>query len=262
MDSSQEDLFETLSAYVDGELLPDERARVARLVASDESVARQVAILQQMSAGVASLVPNAFFVPMPVPRKAPRRRIGVLVGLCLAASVALSAIASVWWGLDTRGTAQMSFLQDAEQQLVLLHDSWLESRDEGAVSDSRSQGYAELLASSGLVRVRHQRVPLKDGRDIQHSGYIGSKGCRLSLFRMAAEEQMNDGLLVEIAAGNSLMKAQWVLDSTQFVLLARKMDETRFLTIVNAIREFERDSDRNAAGFVAALEEARKPCLA
>jgi hypothetical protein len=262
MNRFREDLFETLCAYVDGELSPDERARVARLVASDEAVARQVAVLQQMSAGVASLAPSAVVVPMPMPKPASRRRFGVLAGIGIAATVAVGAVAAVWWGLDTPQLAQSAALPDAEQDLLSLHDGWIESAGQDTGSASGSHGYAELLASSGLVRVRDQHVRLQDGREIQHAGYLGSNGCKLSLFRLPAQDQINEGLMVEIAAGNSLMKARWTIASTQFVLVARKMDETRFLTIVNTIREFERDRERNANGLVAALEETRRPCLA
>lgn len=262
MNRTREDLFETLCAYVDGELSPDERARVAYLVASDESVARQVAMLQQMSAGVASLAPEVVVVPMPVARPAPRRRFGMLAGIGLAASLALAAGATAWWGLETTQPAQIVTLPDAEKDLLSLHDGWLAEAGVGVEPVPGGHGYAELLASSGLVRVHDQRVWMHDGRDIQHTGYLGSNGCKLSLFRLPAEMLTDRRFTVEIEADHSLMVARWVLESTQFVLLARKMDEKRFLTIVDAIREFERDRDRNADGLVAALEGTRRPCLA
>lgn len=44
--------FETLSAYVDGELSPKEAARVGQAVAADPVLARQVSVLQALRAEI------------------------------------------------------------------------------------------------------------------------------------------------------------------------------------------------------------------
>ena len=56
--AEDEPSFERLSAYVDGELEPQEAAALSRLVAEDPSVARTVAVLQELRAGVSDIPPD------------------------------------------------------------------------------------------------------------------------------------------------------------------------------------------------------------
>ncbi|RVL96319.1 anti-sigma factor family protein, partial [Sinorhizobium meliloti] len=84
-----------LSAYVDGELEPEEASRVARLIASDEAVARRAAKLSEMKAAVAGMAPEIVVVTVPRPRPASRWMLSFAAGAC--ASLLVFAVA--WFGL-------------------------------------------------------------------------------------------------------------------------------------------------------------------
>lgn len=249
--------FRTLSAYVDGELDPAEAARIARLVATDERVAREVARLHEMKEAMADLAPDMVMVHVAAPTK---RRAPVLP-LAAAAMLLAVVLAGVFWavlpnasaGLDERQTALLT-------EAGLRHDAWI-GRGGAAAPVSAAPGFfAPELSAAGLMLAKVEEEVDIAGRPATHAGYAGARGCRLSLFEMSLGDAM-PGVLT-LGAADRLLWASWQTASARYLMVARNMDETRFATIAGVLRsmtENRRSVDREV---VAQLESARQPCRA
>ncbi|MDX6749341.1 hypothetical protein SH611_05945 [Geminicoccaceae bacterium 1502E] len=182
MKQSRPDL-EALGAWLDGELPAVPAAAVARAVAQDRAVAEQVAQLARLKAVLAGerAAPPIVLPPQRRPLLGPRRR-----PLALAAAVALVLLAGapVWLlGHGPEPTAPPAFV-------TVRHQAWAQ----GAGQPPPAAGMV-LAALQGFGRPAHipdlapaglalAGVALLDeaGQPALHAFYLGSRGCRLSLF--------------------------------------------------------------------------------
>lgn len=262
--------FETLSAYVDGELDAAHAARIADLAAGNPAIAQRIAKLHELRAAVGALSPDVVVLPLPrAARSRPASRSGrLLSGWRAAAAGMLLAVglSALGWGLagPDGSLAPGGWLATAVER----HDRWANAPiDRATMVGLADETHAFLLARSGLNLAHRGSWRTEDGRLIVHTGYLGSRGCRLSLFEIARDERAQtagdgteDG--VAITYSNMLLQATWRTAQAEYVLLARKMDETRFAVLARALHETTVTPAEPTATLLARIETARQPCLA
>lgn len=261
---AEDDLnFETLSAYVDGELPADEAARVAQLAASEPRTARRLAALQQLRAGVASVPPE--MTELPQPPAPPRQRGRMAVLGAVAAGMLALALGLGWWTMT--GTGQQRTGQTSFAAMLASHDALQEARNDAApapwpVSAGLSPArMSELMAATGLELVHSEIVTLPDGTRARHSGYLGSRGCRLSLFEIPRGGDAPDLPPTPFSQSDDVLQASWHTDAMRYVMIARDMNSVRFATIADSMRAAAQASARQGRELLATLENARQRCL-
>lgn len=250
--------FETLSAYVDGELDAASAAHIAALAANDPRVAARVSKLHQLRAGVSALAGSDVVVATAVGR-APRGRFGALRWpAALAASlVLLVCAAALWFGTGEVRQGEGGLVAT----LVETHDEWLATGHARlAPAELPESPRSILLAAAGLIQVHADPSLDIGGVQVGHFGYVGANGCRLSLFELPVEMdgEVSDGLWASLESG--LRLADWTSGSTHFIVVARDMNDQRFETVVGALRKATRERGATRE-MIARLESARQPCL-
>jgi anti-sigma factor RsiW len=229
--------FETLNAYVDGELDPGAAAEVARAVAEDAALARELSALSRLRSAVAeSIQVPSLSVP------APRRRSG---GMAVAASIALMAfiagsilVAKLYEAPDT------DWLARAWQ----VHRGW--SVTEATARDGAKlhfTGYAEAmpeayvpdLSASRLTLVHADSVPFTGKRRALLAGYRGTRGCRISLLIFSARSGLGD-VLSSFRDGRDEGYG-WRAGALGYVILSDGMDSNRFRLLAESVRNASRE---------------------
>ena len=257
--------WEELNAYVDGELDTHDSARVARSVATDPTLAEQVAILTRLKAATAESLE-----PVDLPAVKPKRR---LRWYGAAAAVVLMVAAGVGTYVATsprQGDAGLL------QRAAAAHRSWIE-RDEA--DDVREVGAGVLLSSlhrlgpeahvpdlsaSRLTISMVTTVPPSgaDGPAL-HIGYTGTRGCHISLWISPAAGTLGPRL-VERRAG-PVRSFVWRAGSLAYVLINSGMDEGRFSLIARTVHRATLERLPLDAEMRTALRESRAasmPCSA
>jgi len=256
--------FDLLSAYVDGELSPQEAARVARQVATDPELAGQLATLQELRAQVAGLAPDVVMLPQYNAVLPPRgARLSRLRSLAAAISLIAVLAGGLFWAAGQR-PADEADSSRVIARLIESHDAW---RGNGGdrllpvgIASPRTMA---MMAATGLSLVHEEVLQVGPGIDVRHSGYLGANGCRVSLFELPAVAQAPDGQgILELGQGAELLSASWQVGATRFVMIARKMDAVRFATIASSIRSAMDAHHTDESDLMAALEGARQRCLA
>lgn len=262
--------WQTLNAYVDGELDATTAAAVAEAAGDDAAVAEQIATLYQLkgvSHNVAPEAPADLMDLMP-PVPASTRRTPVSI----AAAVAMLAIAlaSIW----------VSFERDSEQTIPAellaragsLHAQWLQS-DVDAKMDTQPTVLLAALSGFGKVpfvpdlsstTLSISRVTVDDSPDgqILHVGYRGTHGCHLSLF--VFEGDAIPSTSQEAVQGSDLARG-WRVNDLGYLLYARGMDRSRFQLISSTVEDATRKNtplDNAAREQLAANKLHSRSCQA
>lgn len=247
--------IETLSAYVDGELTPAAAADVARAAARDRAIAAQIASLREMKAAVADLVP-AVTLEMP---DEPKRWTLALPSMAAAASLAavliLGIILAGYFG--QKPTIPLASIFETH------HRAWTFDHSEvGGLAhvdyDSKRPAVLDLTAAQLGFVGRESFV--YDGKTLDRLGYEGTRGCRLSLFKIP------DDLAIPADAFSSPLHARvWKSGGSSFLLMAQGMAAGRFqelaLVIERAIRS-QRPFDAETRQRLAKSRAASRPCQA
>jgi anti-sigma factor RsiW len=253
--------FDALSAYVDGELPPEQAARVAAAAASDPEVAGQLATLHALRASVSQLKPEVVISPLNAGRPRGRRAMAGRT-LLLAGAAAVVIVAALAWHTRTVPVVDTESPHAAIQPLIDDHDAWIAT----GVSDyrdvaARSEEFKQLLAQAGLDLV-HAVVSVDDGgRLTRHYGFLGSRGCRLSLFESPGAGGAGT-VATAVDADAGLATAAWAVGDVRYVVVARSMSGERFAAVVAALRDATQRGGAPDSYAVAALRNARQPCTA
>ena len=247
--------IETLNAYVDRELPPAEAARVARIAATDARIARQIATLHELRAGVAAMTPRS--VVFPPGRSAPTRG-RARAGLAAALAALVLTLGAGWWSAGPERAAPASA---PLALLVAEYDAW----SEGAVApalprDIASPRMTALMEATGLELVLEDRLEFADGTELSHAGFLGTRDCRVSLFEMPRDAAGAAHPALALHAASNILQASWDSAETRHVLLARDMDRVRFATIADTLREATVTHDADEESLVATLGAARQRC--
>jgi anti-sigma factor RsiW len=260
--------FETLNAYVDGELAPAEAAEVARAVAGDPLLAHQVATLTRLKAAVVeSIELPELDLPAAAPRVARRNwaLAASLAFLLIGGSVLLSRaydlpaaadwLAPAWrahaaWSLPEGGGSAEG---DSRSRLMLQAASF-QRVDRAFVPD--------LTAAKLFVTHISQRDDLL-GRAALVVGYAGTRGCKVTLVVAAAAAPLSDHLArYDDSPGAAYA---WRAGELDYLLLAEGMDAKRFRLVAETVHRISIERLPLDDGTRVALQDSRRrsaPCLA
>jgi anti-sigma factor RsiW len=228
-----EDL-EALNAFVDGELPPDEHARIAARIAAEPALARAHATLAKLRAGIADYAAAA---QAPVLQAQPSRvRWPVAAAAAMVALFAGVALVQLHSARPT-STASVSGAENQAVQPVALG----------------SKPMIPDLSTAGLTLVRVDR-----GADspLDHlvAVYTGPRGCRMELHVRPLDS-------APIVVPQSTHRHEWVDGAAKYELLAFGMPLKRFAVVAEAAERQTRalvGPDRHR------LREARQsapPCV-
>jgi hypothetical protein len=253
-----------LNAYVDGELSPGEAARIALRLAQDPALARKVAELHRLKAGVSGLLDELAPASPPLPAL-PQKRGWSRMATLLATATVAAGIAGALLLFVPRMPAPPDRLvsalaaQNPQEGLIAAHDGW------AAMASADTSGsvvapdwLGELLEANGLRLVLATTVDAGTGGPAEHLGFIGENNCRLSLFLSFADRGTPGDL--SITSESDRFTASWETTDLSVLLVARNMDPLRFTTIATSIHAATRTLNHDRRDLLAAMAGARQTC--
>jgi len=226
--------LERISAYVDGELDPAARAEVLLDATEDPDFARELIAQQRLKGALAGAVPVPD-IALPVP---PRRRRLALAATSIAASlVLLAAAALVGTVYDRRATGDGALaLEDA----IAAHRGWTAQAATPPAGPALRPAAATIgaylpdLSANGLSLGHVSERPGPDGAPMLIAGYVGSRGCRVTLLVHKAAGT-GPGRPVHLEAG-PVLAFSWRADGLDYRLLAEGMAAARFRLVSGSVR--------------------------
>lgn len=261
--------WEEINGYVDGELPPDRAAEIAEAASRDSSLARQIATLTRLRANLHDCVETIDAAEV-LPSRMPRGSSGGRNPL-LATAGGLLALALIV------GSAQLVLRPpDLPDALILaneIHQNWIpktKGRSELTSGEVLRAGLAQLdhdafvpdLSGAGL-RFDHIRAVTTASGSALHVGYIGPKGCKVSLIILpgsgvaAGKRERFEGTF-----GTAL---RWSVGGNDYVVLSRTMAPRRLTTLAAGIETASRERhqlDAEAKETLRASRAENPPCLA
>ncbi len=255
--------WETLNAYVDGELTAEEAAAVARAVAADADLAREVAALSALKAGVAAAVAS-------YPGTLATGRTERLLPWA-AALAALTLFAALLGGLAWK--TDLIYPAPGLSLAESAHGEWIRARAAGADREAgavlrtrldslRLDAYVPDLAGVGLRFSGVHEVAARGGAGI-HVGYLGPRGCSVSLV-VFPRRGGAESVLERLDRGARHVH-YWRTGGADFYLLAQGMDPERLAETARVVFRMTRVRLPLDPESVLALERAREqalPCVA
>jgi len=240
MDLIEEDDWDALSAYCDGELpAPDAAILEARL---EKEPALQEALAQIQGIGLALRPLRPEIGPMPAAQKPIQQRYGYFA---IAASIALFVTFAGQFLFDFK-----SALSPSDQHQAFLQQEFNVSTDDIRKVNSRSN--IPDLTSANLVLV----ASVAGNDEIQAFHYAGRNGCRLTL-AITKSDPPNINVTLD------LLTASWSSVSKHYTLLATRMDSNRFATISKFIRfHFDQKGRPVTTMAMQNATETAAPCAA
>lgn len=259
--------WETLNAYVDGELDSAGRADVARAVAEDQETAEAVARLSRLKqaaqdAGGADAGERPA-VDLPDGGRARRRAVwGTAAAVLVAAALGLTA------GFWPR-VSEPEWIGAAHA----VHAGWAEDKAEdtkeagttsavllAAVEDFGRVPFVPDFSANKLSLASVRRAHLGE-TPVLHLGYRGTRGCRVSLLVLAEPRALTAELAtVETATGPAHL---WRAGGIGYALIASGMDEARLRVLAEAAHAATRERSQPDAETRTALRRSRaesQPC--
>jgi len=251
--TGQEPDFASLNAYVDGELVPPAAAAVARAAAEDAGVAAEVAKLHAMKATLRDAFDTSTVITVTPPRSAT----GHLPRLAVGAGLAVAVIAAgLWFGMDRFGQPGAS--GDVFAAALGRHDTWLSEPVRMEPIPAAAGFLLPDLTLSGLRVESVDRNVNLGGVPATRIGYVGHKGCHLSLFVLHAGKAIDTR---EVGNDDLLHADSWVIGGTAYLAIARLMDPVRFATVSHALRLATENGVPLDARIRTALAKAHQPCM-
>lgn len=254
-----------LNAYVDGELPADNAAILADMVAADAALARRVAALADLKAGVASFaLPEPPALPqVPVPSRRFARLSG---GGLIAAGLAVAVLVG-WVFVPPPGTPPGTSGQHATSAPTMpaavldLHDSWV-AQGRAVVPDAdlpEAPDWMRALLEANGLQLRHVAgIALPPEGTGKHYAFVGPNKCKLSLFEAAAAPGGAFGM--QLSADGELQTATWQSGAHAYAMVARNMNQVRFATIAASVHSATQTRSLGQGELLAAMAGARQRC--
>lgn len=258
--------WEQLNAYVDGELSATDAAEVARALADDKTLAESVATLSQLKAATHESIEPFALTPIQL---APRswRRVAIAASVTAVLIVAAAATLLPWMSPAN----PPPWLAGAWQ----VHDRWAQTEttnppapvDSGIVLATMHQigpdTYLPDLSDARLTLSHLDIVTLANSRgDVLHMGYLGNRGCQISLIVVPKIGELSAGLVrYDRGTGRGFT---WRGGGRDYALLAEGMDEARLTLLAETLhRATERQSPFDSETRTALRESREKsvPCM-
>jgi anti-sigma factor RsiW len=234
---------EMLNAYVDGELSPEDDARVAEAIAQFPSLAARVATLSQVKStlsGLAVTPPQRIHIPRSRWSKA-----------MLAAAASLTFFLVVMSGLISKISDPAQDQDYWYRVAAATHAQWVL---EPARPNAKEVDANLYLASADRLNLPIRAPDLTSARlrltylqfydaegempAAMHLGYTGRHGCRLSLWITAAPAGLSKDL-AEIREG-PMRSFRWRAGKVAYALFATGMAEQRFTMIADKVYQATR----------------------
>lgn len=242
-----------LNAYVDGELEPDQAAKVAAALADDRAAAAQVATLTRLRAAVKAASP----MPAPPPFALPRARSRAMRWAPWAAAACLA----LFIGAATLGIAQRQSGASSLSAAIAAHQLWLAQSPTGTAPRlgvelaGAEAGALPDLSLASLRLVHLSLDPAGRGGGGMLAGYVGPNGCRVGLWIAPVEAALPQQPAVQDRDG--LLVRAWRGERASYALLGRGIDPARLDGIAALVARITRDEPGVPREQVAALAEAR-----
>lgn len=256
--------FEEICAYVDGELDAVAAARIALAAARDGAVAAQIAQLTELK----SLLPAAvldgkaanFELDAPTQRGGSSRHIGAIAASLLVLGILVGGAAFAP-SISTSGPSEYEIALARHHDWALRGDVPSTTDDPATRTAAIEQRFVAPDLSAAQLSLRVAETFERGAGVVRHFGYVGTRGCKLSLFVMF------DGSSFSPEAQNPSgpRRAAWSNDGVGFLAIADGMDERHFETIVAVLRDFSIERVPIAQPSVDQLVASRsrsKPCIA
>lgn len=260
--SERQITFKTLNAYVDGELDTAAAAEVARAVAEDPSLAREVAALSRLRLAVVESI-EAPPLSVRAPPATTGRRIAIAASITLVVFIAGSVLVS---NLDRDSGAD--WLARAWQ----VHRGWsVDSVTEQARPRLLFAQYAETvpgayvpdLSASRLSLVHAAVAPFTGKRQVLVAGYRGTRGCKISLLVFPSSGALGEALSAFRDRNNEAYG--WRAGSVDYIILSDGMDSGRFRLLAESVRRTSRELlpfDQETRIALRKSRDESAPCLA
>jgi hypothetical protein len=242
-----------LNAYVDGELEPDQAAKVAAALADDRAAAAQVATLTRLRAAVKAASP----MPAPPPFALPRTRSRAMRWAPWAAAACLA----LFIGAASLGIGQRQSGASSLSAAIAAHQLWLAQSPTGTAPRlgvelaGAEAGALPDLSLASLRLVHLSRDPAGRGGGGMLAGYVGPNGCRVGLWIAPVEAALPQQPAVQDRDG--LLVRAWRGERASYALLGRGIDPARLDGIAALVARITRDEPGVPREQVAALAEAR-----
>ncbi len=254
--------LETLNADVDGELDAAAAAEVAKAVAEDGELARQVAALTRLRSAVSE---SAVAPPLAIsdPRSTGSRTFAIAASIGFALIVAGSVLL---FGLG-RDTGL-----DWQARAWQMHQGWsngdVAEQTRPAIllarhADIVPGAYVPDLSASRLSLVHVGAVPFADQQRALMAGYRGTRGCKISLLIFSSLGAQGEELSPFRNATNGAYS--WLAGSLDYIIMTDSMDSDRFRLLAESVRHSSRRHRPFGQKTQTALRESREkspPCRA
>jgi hypothetical protein len=253
--------FDLLNAYVDGELDAAQAAKVARAVADDPALAREIAALSRLRLAVADGIDAPAIA---LPKVAGPRRPMAAAAASIAFALFLGGTAFLF-GID-RPTAGAGWLAEAWQ----AHLTWSagQAAAPSAVIRMRQVGhfanaYVPDLTASRLTLIHSEVRAMADGEQALLAGYRGTRGCKVSLVVFPAKGDLIEALRPFRRDGQEAYG--WRVGHLDYLMLSDGMESRRFGLLAESVHAGSRRHAPFDAETRTALRESRDssaPCSA
>ncbi len=237
--------WQTLNAYVDGELDVAHHASVAAAIAADGDLAHQVAALARLRAATAEAfaadVSEGVVPALPEPPRRGRRWAAIAAAALIGVAISL-----VGWHM----------YEAAEEPALAAHRKWATRPVDPFATASRRVGIAVPdLADAGL-----QVALVKAVGEAFHIGYLGNRGCRVSLW---AAPDGKAAARSEDRRGDTLI-ARWSGGGYRYWAIASGMPAVRFAVIAASLERAtieQRSPDEATRIALRSGRDQSLPCL-
>lgn len=260
--------WEKLNAYTDSELDPQEAAKVAQLASQNVQVAQKIAQLTQLKATLSTLKES---YPGTI-NLSKKRRFPWLSASIIAASIALITVSFYLFGQMTKVGINhvVSSLENYHTNWSVLVTTGLHEPNRiqaKTVRDAARKNLIPIPDLSGLGLTFSSLFPINHSLDTGwHVGYIGTKGCRVSVFAINNDIQKNgsEATVSKKIVARSSTFYQWQVASTTYYLTASSMSEQRLAIVKQALQLKTQQLSTHDAVLMANLKQAYHssvPCI-
>lgn len=263
---------EDLNAYVDGELSPHDRAKVAQAVAGDSRLAEKVAALARLKSVVSGLTDDCSMTldDLGLAERRPSRTAVRIAASLLVAALVAGTTAGIWNWRNAKVDAWVA-LAKTQHLAWLAEDEAQPERASPATLRLAAQRHLTVpahipdmrSANLALSAIHYGADPADASAEIMQLRYTGQRGCRVSLTLSRGRTAL-DTSLAEFIEGHS-RGFYWRVGDIGYALFATGMDDRRFSLLARNVYEATRDNHAAPPAMRRELRVATasaKPCSA